>query len=190
MANQLKTPQITLDSKLLSFDLESNGLHGQAFAVGAVVFDGHGRTHEEFSARVDLGKEVDPWVKANVLPVIADMQITHPDYISMREGFWEWYVKNQPDVDYVLVNNGYPVEYRFLLDCQEADMDTRYWQHPFPILELSSLQMLVQNKSKVTKSKLFKQLSTTEKRFVHHPVHDAKKAAIAAFTAFEQAGLL
>jgi hypothetical protein len=189
-SNQLKTPPINVGTKLLSFDLETNGLHGQAFAVGALIIDGHGQVHDEFSARRELKDNIDEWVSINVLPVISDMPITHTDYESMRESFWTWYLSAKKKADYVLVNNGYPVEYRFLLDCQEADIEERYWQHPFPILDLSSLLIQVERRPSKIKTKLFSQLKADEKYFSHHPVHDAKKAAIAAFKAFEKADLL
>jgi hypothetical protein len=190
ISNKRKLPPITVNTKLLSFDLETNGLHGQAFAVGALVIDGHGKIHDEFSARRELSGTIDEWVSINVLPVIKDMPVTHADYESMREAFWGWYLAAEAQSDYVLVNNGYPVEYRFLLDCQEADIEERYWQHPFPILELSSLLIQVEQRPSKTKSKLFSQLSANEKYFSHHPLHDARKAAVAAFKAFEKADLL
>jgi hypothetical protein len=34
--------------KIFSFDAETNGLSGQAFAVGAIVMDGSGREQSRF----------------------------------------------------------------------------------------------------------------------------------------------
>ena len=149
-----KTPPINSKTKLLCFDLEANGLHGQAFAIGAVVMDGQGTVHDEFSARIKLAGPVDPWVEQNVLPAIKDMTITHQSYKAMREAFWKWYINAEPESDYVLVSNGYPVEYRFLLDCQEADIKNRYWQHPFPILDLASLLIQAGLRPVVAKNQL------------------------------------
>lgn len=187
MSNKLKTPLINDGTKILSFDLETNGLHGKAFAVGAVVMDAKGNVIDEFTARARLTEKVDEWVKNNVLPAVANMPISHDNYEQMREAFWVWYLQAKEQADYVLVNNGYPVEYRFLLDCQEANMDERYWQHPFPILELSSLLLMAEQVSRVSKRQLKKSLIDASIHNTHHPLDDAKLAVRLAFEAFRLA---
>lgn len=176
-----KTPPLNSKTKLLSFDLETNGLHGQAFAVGAVLMSHDKTVHKTFSARCPIVGTVDQWVHQNVLPAIENMSITHDNYDELREAFWAWYLETEPMADYVLVNNGYPVEYRFLLECQEADLEARYWQHPFPILDLSSL--LVQVGQKATN------ISKSDYN-LHNPLDDAKIAALMAFSAFELSGII
>ncbi len=173
-----KTPALSKKTKLLSFDLETNGLHGPAFAVGAVIMDYDGNVIEEFSARCDIQGEVDEWVQQRVIPVIENMPVTHKSYKDLRQAFWDWYVPAEATADYVLVSHGYPVEYRFLLECQQDNIEERYWQHPFPILELSSL--LIQLDQKPQKG--------ISGYTPHHPVDDAKVAAITAFKAFELSG--
>lgn len=172
-----KTPPINRQTKLLCFDLEANGLHGPVFAVGAVVMDRSGKAHEEFTARCDIDGEIDPWVKENVLPAITDMPMTHKNYKELREAFWSWYVVNEPKSDYVLVSNGYPVEYRFLIQCQEDSLDERYWQHPFPILDLTSLMV----QAKADGARMVRQIAMSSDLSRHHPLHDAIMTAKAAF---------
>lgn len=176
-----KTPEITKETKILSFDLEANNLHGEPFAVGALVIDGHGKVHDSFTARCPIVAAVDPWVQANVLPAITDMPQTHGSYVDMREAFWRWYVTAEASSDYVLVSNGYPVEYRFLLDCQNADIDERYWKHPFPILDLSSILIAAEKASGITKSQLRRSIRKTVSFSQHNPFDDAKMAALMAF---------
>lgn len=178
-----KTPEITRDTKILSFDLETNNLHGTPFAVGALVIDGYGKVHDSFTARCPIVGNVDSWVKTNVLPAITDMKETHGDYETMRESFWRWYVSAEASCDYVLVSNGYPVEYRFLLDCQEARLEERYWQHPFPILDLTSLLVATGKDSGVGKSQVRKKVRQDASFAQHHPFDDAKLAALMAFEA-------
>lgn len=181
-----KTPEITRDTKILSFDLEANNLHGEPFAIGAIVIDGHGTVHDSFTARCPIKGEVDPWVQTNVLPVIADMAQTHGNYIDMREAFWRWYVAAEAVSDYVLVSNGYPVEYRFLLDCQDASLDERYWQHPFPILDLASILVTAEKEPGLTKSQLRRTIRKAASFSQHHPFDDAKMAALMAFEIFNR----
>lgn len=178
-----KTPEITRDTKILSFDLEANNLHGTPFAVGALVIDGHGQVHDSFTGRCPIDGEVDPWVKVNVLPAIKDMAETHGGYADMREAFWRWFVATEEASDYVLVSNGYPVEYRFLIDCQEASLDERYWQHPFPILDLTSILVATGHDSGVGKSQIRKKVRQDTSFAQHHPYDDAKLAALMAFEA-------
>lgn len=190
MTNTARTPSISKQTKLLSFDLETNGLHGKAFAVGAVIMDADGKVHDEFTARARLTEKVDDWVKDNVLPSIADMPITYDNYKDLREAFWAWFVPAQEKADYVLVNNGYPVEYRFLLDSQEANLDERYWQHPFPILELSSLMIMTEHGAGASRRALRKVLDEDFHHKIHHPLEDARMALRLAFEAFRLAGYL
>jgi hypothetical protein len=180
-----KTPKLTHDTKILSFDLETNNLHGKPFAIGALVIDGHGKVHDTFTGRCPIEGEVDPWVKVNVIPVIKDMIETHGSYEDMREAFWRWFLAAQEASDYVLVSNGYPVEYRFLIDCQEADLEERYWQHPFPILDLASILIVVGQETGAYKNELRKKIRKDASFAQHHPFDDAKMAALIAFEAFK-----
>lgn len=187
MANKLKLPSLSEDTKILSFDLETNGLHGQAFAVGAVVVDAKGNIVDQFSGRTKIDGQVDEWVKANVLPVIEDMQINYKNYENLREAFWQWFKAAQEKSDYVVVSNGYPVEYRFLLDCQNANIEERYWEHPFPILDLTSLLIQIGEQSNYDKQNFVKEFLSEHTRKNHHPLQDATITALAAHKALKQA---
>ncbi|HSX36868.1 MAG TPA: hypothetical protein VLG13_01990 [Patescibacteria group bacterium] len=185
-SKQPKTPALGSKTKILCFDLETNGLHGEAFAAGAVVMDTQGSLLDEFSGRAKIVGQVDPWVEHNVLPVLKDMPITHKSYKDLREDFWKWYLQAEPQADYVLVSNGYPVEYRFLLKCQEENLDERYWQHPFPILDLTSI-LLATGHNPSSKGKLINGIISAGKFSRHHPLDDAKIAALAAIKALSLA---
>lgn len=184
-SKQAKTPPINPGTTFLCFDLETNGLHGQAFAIGAVVIDMQGAIHDEFTARTEISGDVDEWVREHVLPAISDMPFTHKNYEAMREDFWKWFVIAEEKSDYTLVSNGYPVEYRFLLDCQEADLETRYWQHPFPIIDVSSLLLGAGKLADESKSALSAKVSRGRKLLNHHPLHDATKTALLAIEALD-----
>lgn len=183
-----KTPVISKNTKLLCFDIESNGLHGEAFAVAAVVMNADGKVLDKFESRVKITGQVDSWVEKNVLPAIKDMPITHGSYKALREAFWRWYLAAEKQADYVLVSNGYPVEYRFLLQCQEADLEERYWQHPFPIIDLFSLLLLVEGLG--GKGRLIDDIIREGNFKRHDPLDDAKITALVAFRAFGISGKL
>ncbi len=186
-SKKAKTPPLNSQTKLLCFDLETNGLHGEAFAIGAVVIDAAGSVLDEFTGRSKIVGQVDEWVQANVLPAIKDMPINYGTYEDLRESFWVWYLKAEQESDYVLVSNGYPVEYRFLLKCQEENLEERYWQHPFPLLDLSSLLIMV-GEEPSSKSELLAEIVKEGGYLRHNPLDDSKITALAAFAAFKKAG--
>lgn len=186
MANKLKLPKLNDDSKILSFDIETNGLHGQAFAVSGVIVDAKGDIVEQFNGRIPIEGPIDEWVKANVLPAIQDMTINYKNYEELKEAFWQWFKTAHPESDYVVVNNGYPIEYRFLLDCQNANITERYWEHPFPILDLTSLLIQVGVESNIDKQNFVKEFLASHTRQTHHPLQDATITALAAFKALRQ----
>jgi len=179
-----KLPKLSTQTKILSFDLETNGLHGEAFAIGAVLVNASGEVLEKFTARCPLNGETDEWVKANVLPAIASMPVTHDDAKALRTDFWEWYLQAEAKCDYVLVSNGYPVEYRFLMQCQEDDLEQRYWQHPFPILDLTSI-LLATGHDPSAKSQLISGIVRNGNFSRHNPLDDATIAARAAMSALQ-----
>jgi hypothetical protein len=184
-SKQAKTPPLSNRTKLLCFDIETNKLHGEAFAVGAVIMGADGRVSDQFTGRTKIVGPIDPWIEQNILPAVQRMPITHRDAHDLREGFWEWFVHAQETADYVLVNNGYPVEYRFLLKCQEENLEERYWQHPFPILDLFSLTIQAGD-MRAIKAKLRSEADS--ELVLHNPLHDAILSAKTAFAAFELSG--
>ena len=185
MANNEQLPKVGEDTKLLCFDIESNGLHGDAFAVAAVVMNSKGEVLDEFTGRTEIEGKVDEWVEANVLPVMTDMDVTHSSFKHLRDNFWSWFMKAQAKADYVIVLNGYPVEYRFLIKCQEDDLENRFWDHPFPLLDLTSI-LLQAGYSSSDRNKAMQEIMKETGYTKHHPLHDAKMTALMAFKAFAQ----
>ncbi len=189
-SKKAKLPKITSKTKLLCFDLETNGLHGQTFAIGAILMNASGKVLKEFSARTQIDGEVDEWVQSNVMSAIADMVITHDSFEAMQEDFWQWYLASEKECDYVLVSHGYPVEYRFLLQCQEVDIEKRYWDHPFPLLDLASILLMTGDKKSIVKDNVLALVESRGGFLRHHPVHDCTISALTAFEAFRVMGLI
>lgn len=189
MSNTLKIPSINQDTKVLSFDLESNGLHGEVFAIGAAIIDGRGKIHDEFTGRCEIEGNVDEWVDKNVIPVISDMEITHSSQKHLRDHFWAWFQKAMLSSDYVIVTNGYPVEYRFLAQCQDDDIETRFWDHPFPILDVTSFLIgkgytgESDTSIQALKNKAMSESKGNIDGSPHHPLYDAKVSAYVLFRA-------
>jgi hypothetical protein len=178
---------LTRETTLLSIDVESNGLHGPAFAVGAVLVRVDGALLDEFTGRCPVEGEVDKWVKQNVLKPMREVPENYDTALKMRDAFWLWFKAAKEKADYVMVDNGYPVEMRFLLQCQADDSEGRYWDHAYPILDLSSMLLMVGIKPLAVKQQLLgDELPADSKR--HHPRWDAWVSAMVALKAWEMAG--
>jgi hypothetical protein len=122
--------------KLFSLDAETNGLHGQAFAVAAVVTDDNGVEVAQFAARCPITGPVDGWVQANVLPAIADMPQTHGSYEAMCDAFHDFYLTHRAGAD-VIAHIAWPVEARLLSDV--FAQPGRQWDGPFPLLDVAAI---------------------------------------------------
>jgi hypothetical protein len=135
--------------KILSFDVESNGLQGTAFAVGAVVLDTETCVQlTRFTGRVDihLMETIDVWVEANVLPHIGDLDYYglggHSRLVDMRDAFWAW-LQEWKEGALVIADFGWPVEARFLAACIDDRPADRTWNGPYPMHELGTLLLAV-----------------------------------------------
>ncbi len=181
---------ITPETKLLSIDVESNGLHGKAFAVGAVVIKMDGTVVDEFYARCPVEGELDPWVKKNVLPVLENFPETHRTSRAMRDDFWEWYKVAKEQSDYMLTDNGYPVEARFLVNCQDDDLEERYWDHSFPLLDLASMFIMIGVKPLAVRYRYVAEQIVDVPNLHHNPRFDAWVSALSAVKALKVSGIL
>ena len=102
------------NNMIFSWDVESNGLLGDAFAIGAIVYK-KGEEVKTFLARCPINGAVDEWVENNVLPQMTDIKITHDSYESMLADFCKFFIDNKEGAD-VIFHMGVPVEAKVILD--------------------------------------------------------------------------
>ncbi len=160
---------------LLSFDAESNGLHGGAFAVGAVLLREDGVAAERFFARCPIDGPVDPWVRDNVLPALAIDPETHATAREMRDAFWSWLTARMVDAT-VVVDCGWPVEAGLLSACV-ADDPSRAFKGPHPLHEVASLLLAAGLDPLASYADQVLPQSALSK---HHPTYDAHVSALCA----------
>ena len=157
----------------LVFDVESIGLHGEAFAVGWCVVNRAGERLTEgllaCSPSTAVGTEKNrEWVTDEVPPL--DTYCTNPHEVRTR--FWEeiwlsWKAKGA-----VLVADcGWPVESRFLAACVDDDPDNREWQGPYPFLDLATVLLMHGKHINDDFGHLPDELPP------HHPLNDARQSA-------------
>ena len=100
--------------KILSIDAESNGLYGQAFAIGAYVTNDGGEI-DRLVSRCPIRGKTNEWVAENVLPNITDIDIDQPNYTALLENFYKFYSEHKNEAD-VIAHIPHPVETR-LFSC-------------------------------------------------------------------------
>ncbi len=164
--------------KFFVFDVESIGLHGEAFAVGWVVID---RKGSELTSGLLGANPTDIrglpgdhlWVRDNVpeLP----WRSTPRD---VRAGFWNAWMNWRYDA-LLVADCGWPVEARFLATCVD---DEPLRQGPYPLHELASFLLAAGMDPLGTYDR--KPLELPK----HNPLCDARQSARMLITALDIIG--
>lgn len=166
-----------MKKKVFSFDAETNGLWGQAFAIGALVYDVNGTEVARFVGRLPDSEVTDGWVRENVLPNIDDIPVTHDSYDALLADFAKFYLANKADAD-VVVHMGYIVETKVLRDMRDRGV-IGDWEAPYPLYDVSgNLQAAGANPTSVDKFAAEHNLSVGEfAGGTHNPLYDSAVAA-------------
>lgn len=154
------------------YDVESIGLHGEAFAVAFVVFDENGagkasNLEEKIYScpqGVAAGRQSDfEWVDQNV-PYI---DVNHESPRAVRDAFWkkmrQWIEQGAS----VWADHVWPVDAGFLSACIADDPVERTWKGPKRLLDIETLGL----RKGVERPRL------EEGERAHDPLSDAKRSA-------------
>lgn len=157
---------------LFVFDVESIGLHGEAFAVAGGIYLANGAVQEEFCFACPeseaLGHPDDrKWVKENI-PIL---ETTHRTTRGIRDAFWQIW-KRAKDAGCIMVADcGWPVETNFLRACVADDPEARKWSGPYPMFDASSFIAAAGD------DPLGKNPRTPSEMPEHNPLADARQSA-------------
>jgi hypothetical protein len=167
-----------MKKKVFSFDAETNGLWGQAFAIGALVYDEQGAEIARFVGRLPDTEVTDEWVEENVLPKIGDIPVTHTNYDSLLADFAKFYLTNKEGAD-VVVHMGYIVETKVLRDMHDSGL-IGDWDAPYPLYDVSgNLQAVGADPTSVEKFVAENDLSVGKfAGGTHNPLYDSAVAAV------------
>ena len=163
---------------ILSLDVESNGLHGEGFAIGAVLLAADGTEAATFYARCPIGGDVDPWVRDNVLPPLADAPETHPTARAMRDAFWQWMAEHREGA-LIVADCGWPVEAGMLSACV-ADDPSRAFAGPYPLHEVATLLVAAGLDPMASYAERVLSPAARVAHRKHHPTDDARVSALCA----------
>ena len=123
--------------KYFSLDAETDGLYGQAFAVGAAVLDERGNVLDSFCEKCVAPGITDAWTQENCLPYLSDV----PDCESrdaLRQHFWAFYTKYRKEC-VIVADVPCPVEAGLLRACVIDDEEERRFQGPYPLIDVASV---------------------------------------------------
>jgi hypothetical protein len=168
-------------SKIFSFDAETNGLWGDAFAVSAAVYE-NGEFTASFTAYLGADGVTNDWVKDNVLPKLDGLEVTHADYDSMLEAFAGFYKEHKGDAD-VIAHMGVPVEAKLLLDMHSKGF-IGDWDGSYPFLDVASV-LKAKGFDPTSVDSYNNEFGLMEGRSeagglaTHHPLYDSVAAAVA-----------
>lgn len=123
--------------KVFSFDAETNGLWGKAFAIAAVIWDTKSDSKQEWIGRCPISEAVNPWVSENVLPQMEGIPENYESYESLLKGFVDFYMANKQDA-VILVHMGLPVEARLFLDAHNMGI-LGDWDAPYPLVDIAAI---------------------------------------------------
>lgn len=160
------------------FDVESIGLHGEAWAVGWIVIDGSSLSRAEGLAVAPRssakGDDCDrEWVDRNC----PELAVTHPSPIELRGFFWAKWREWADQGATLWADCGWPVEANFLEACIQDDPE-RKWQGPYPLHEISTVFEIAGWNPLEDHPRLYGENK-------HHPLGDARQSARLLLKAIE-----
>ena len=161
--------------KIFSFDAETNGLWGQAFAIAAIVYD-NGVEVARFIGRCPIEGEVNSWVAENVLPKMEDIPVSHDSYDELLKAFADFYKSKKADAN-IIVHMGVPVESSLLKDMHSRGY-IGDWDGPFPLIDLAgNLQQAGENPTSCDEYVAKYGLKVAEGN-THNPLYDSEVALV------------
>jgi hypothetical protein len=160
----------------LVFDVESVGLHGDAFAFGLVVIDAvDGREVDSRlvwcdPSNVAQGAPSDrDWVANHIPPFSDDDRVCGAR--DLRESFWAIWNHWASDAAWMVADCPWPVEARFLLACVADEPIERMWQGPYPLIDVASVRLAAGLDPLGTDDRHADELP------MHNPLADARQSA-------------
>ena len=175
-----------LDRDLLIIDVESNGLWGQPFAVGAVCMTSGGRIIRTFAMRCNIDEVPDEWIINNEIEELLEGLPKVEDVKALMNEFINWYGGGESGdgARNTFVDTGFPVDCRFL-DFMRWDAK---WQSlsPYPLYDISSIIMAAGDPPNVDRLEYARELVGEKKGVAHDPLWDAELSGLCAIRALRK----
>lgn len=158
-------------TKIFSVDAETDGLYGEVWAIGAAVVEDGKSTVEVFGAQIDPAIVSDPWVRENVVPVVA-LNVLE-SRAALLNAFWGFWMEHR-DGSVAVADVGTPVEAGLFRACVALDPAGRQWNGPYPLHEVATALLLAGVDPDVDRREYCGRTDLV----AHNPVHDALASAL------------
>lgn len=162
--------------KYLSLDAETDGLWGNPFAIGMIVYEtveGKLRKIEETFWRLPNEVVKSEWVITNVLPTL-DFPVTHESYEEMLKDFSEKYMSKKNAA--VVWHMGHIVEAYLFRELHRLGF-IGDWDAPYVPIEVSALLAAVGEKADSVDSYVEKYNIEKPTGSTHNPLYDCEVTA-------------
>lgn len=161
-----------LPKGFMVFDVESIGLHGDAFAVAWVMATADGTVIGEGAAHVPAGSVDGPegsrkWVEDNVTLPSISLSCDTPR--QMRDAFWDDWCRAKRLGFVLCAECCWPVETNFLSRCIADDM-AREWHGPYPMYDIAMIRFAAGFDPLATEDRLPAELPC------HQPLADSRQS--------------
>ncbi|MDA8216826.1 MAG: hypothetical protein M0Z94_04330 [Dehalococcoidales bacterium] len=156
----------------LVFDIESIGLHGEAFAVGYVLVDREGRELESgiFACPREQARGQEsqrPWVEEHV----PRLPLTHSNPRGVRDAFWALWMEMKGRGAQLVSEISWPVQTNFLSACVQDLPAQREKESEMLLYDLSTARLVRGLGSADKEERLPDELPQ------HNPLADARQTA-------------
>jgi hypothetical protein len=159
---------------LFSFDVETDDLYGETFAVGVSIWDL--KTKEIISTLglyAELSAVKSQWCQDNIVKTLLTVEhnaqfVQLPCRKDMREIFWNFYMAWR-DKAIILGDFQSPCESGFMRQCVMDNLKKREWLGPYPMHELGTMLAMVNLDPDLDRF-IFSGCNNLVK---HNPIHDS-----------------
>lgn len=171
-----------LDRDLIIIDVESNGLWGQPFAVGAVRMTSGGRVIRNFAMRCNIDEVPDEWIINNEIEEMLEEFPKVDNVGELMAEFMVWY-SGEGGAN-TFVDTGFPVDCRFL----DIMRTSTKWQSysPYPLYDISSIIVAAGGPPNVDRLEYAEELIGEKKGNAHDPLWDAELSGLCAILALRK----
>lgn len=171
-----------LRENLTIVDVESNGLWGQPFAVGAVRMTSGGRILQAFRCRCNIDEVPDEWIIQNKI----EEKLSHFPLVENQKelikSFYNWFKDYSRNV---FVDCGFPVDCGFL-GLYKLLNENQKKNAPYPLYDVSSIMLAAGEHPLTDRLNYAKELIGEKTGVAHDPVWDAEVSGLCAIRAMRK----
>jgi hypothetical protein len=164
--------------RIICFDTESNGLHGDPFCVGAVLIDAAG-VESSFIGRCHMVRRPTDWTVKNLLPAIADVPIIYPTSQDLSIAFAWWLADRWNEGGFTLwADWTIPVDAKMIIrTMREANQDVEWVNRPLVVHEVSTVLLALGLDVDLDREAYVRDEMVGREVTKHHPLWDAEVSA-------------